>query len=88
MTETTYEHVAGDKTFTVTAAERWSIAMIKKLKERYPNDVEIVYENTDGSLVAHIPYEWMRIKAKAKRSLTEEQREVLRERMRGMKSGN
>lgn len=86
MIETVYEHVAGDKTFTVTAAERWSINMIKKLKERHPDEVEITHVNSDGSFVAHVPYEWMRIKPKAKRSMTEEQREALRERMREMRS--
>jgi len=87
MTETVYEHVSGRKTFTVTAAERWRINMIRKLKEQHPEEVEITHENTDGSLVAHVPYEWMRIKPKAKRSMTEEQREALRERMRELHSG-
>ena len=87
MIETVYEHVAGDKTFTVTAAERWSINMIHRLASQHPDEVEIVHENSDGSLVAHVPHEWMRIKPKAKRSMTEEQREALRERMREMRSG-
>lgn len=86
MQETAYEHIAGQTTFTVTAAERWSISMIRKLKEKYPDQVEIVYENEDGSLLAHLPYEWMRIKPKTKRNLTEEQRNELRERLLGLKS--
>lgn len=86
MQETTYEHMADEKTFTVTAAERWSISMINKLKEKYPDQVEIAYVNEDGSILARVPYEWMRIKPKTKRNLTDEQRIALRDRMLKLKS--
>jgi hypothetical protein len=79
--ETIYEHLDGNDTFTVTAAERWSIGMIRRLAEKHPNDVVIAAENDDGSLVAHIPSSWMRISPKRTRDLTDEQRQVLSERM-------
>ena len=81
FTETVYEHVSGNKTFTVTAAERWSKTMIKRLKERYPDEVEITAENNDGSLVAHIPTDWMRIVPKRHVTMSDEQKKELTERL-------
>lgn len=86
MKETAYEHVAGTDHFTVTAAERWSVGMIRRLAEKHPDEVKIIYENEDGSILAHVPLEWMRIRPKKKRVLTEEQRQVLSERMRRIRS--
>lgn len=66
LDETIYEHFRGDDTVTVTAAERWSIAMCKRLQRKYPDQVEIDHINKDGSMVVHIPFEWMRIVPKKK----------------------
>lgn len=81
LNETIYEHERGRDTFTVTAAERASIAMIRRLKARYPADVEITHTNSDGSLVAHLPYAWMRIVPKRKDTQTPEQKEQAAKRM-------
>lgn len=70
--ETVYEHASGNPTFTVSAVERWSISMIKRLAAEHPDDVEITYENQDGSVVAHVPFEWMRIVPKRRHSMTAE----------------
>lgn len=80
--ETIYEHISGADYFTVTAAERWSVGMIKRLKEKSPDSVEIVAENKDGSIVARFPQEWMRISPKRKRELTDEQRKELADRLK------
>lgn len=81
MTETIYEHIGGNETFTVTAAERWSIGMIRRLAEKHPGDVVITAENADGSVVAHVPSAWMRIIPKRSVELTDEQRQERVERM-------
>ena len=60
--DTIYEHMTGSDTITVTAEERKEINRLKKLNAKYPNQVEIVCENEDGSLLAHIPYTWLVIK--------------------------
>ena len=80
--ETVYEHVQGEDTFTVTAAERSSITMLRRLQEKHPAEVEIVAENPDGSLVAHLPYSWMRIVPKKKVVMSEERRAEAAERLR------
>lgn len=83
--ETIYEHAAGSETFTVTAAERKSIGMLRKLAEKHPGEVEIVAENGDGSLVARLPYSWMRIVPKRNVVMSEERRLAAAERMRSMR---
>lgn len=85
--ETIYEHAAGSDTFTVTAAERKSIGMLRKLAEKHPGEVEIVAENVDGSLVARLPYSWMRIVPKRQVEMSEERRLAAAERMRSMRKG-
>lgn len=52
--------------------------MIKRLKEKYPDEVDIQHTNKDGSIVAHIPIEWMRILPVKK--VGDEQRARYRER--------
>lgn len=52
---------------------------IKKLAEERPEECEIVAENKDGSLYAHIPVAWIKISPPAAR--TEVQREMARKRM-------
>ena len=61
MNETVFEHIRGNDTFTVTAAEPWSVGMIRRLQAKHPDQVEIICTNQDGSLLAHLPFEWMRI---------------------------
>jgi len=61
MNETTYEHVSGDPIFRVTASERWSIAMVNRLKAARPDEVTIEHINPDGSMVVTFPFDWMRI---------------------------
>ena len=71
---TVFEHVPEDgKVFLVTAAEPWSVTMIHRLKKQRPEDVEIKHVNKDGSLVAELPFSWMRIIPK--KEVTEEMRE-------------
>ena len=74
MKETVYEHIEGEKTFTVTACERWVINMIHRLKQSHPGKVEIRHINADGSLVARLPAEWLRIVPKRVSNMTDEQK--------------
>lgn len=81
--ETIYEHDSARKdSFTVSASERWGISMIKRLNRKYPDDVIIIEENADGSIVAHVPLEWMRIVPKRQVSLSEESKAAFTERMK------
>ena len=82
MRETVYEHLEGKETFTITAAERVSVNMVRRLKATHPGEVEIVTENEDGSILARMPYSWMRVVPKRRVEMTEEQKAAAAERMR------
>ena len=88
--ETTYYHDADDDVlpelkgmFIIDAAEKWSINMVKRLKEKYPDRVVIKHVNKDGSIHAYMPFEWMRIIPKKKSNLSAEERAAISERLRG-----
>lgn len=66
--ETVFEHEDGKDTLTVSACEKWSARKIRKLAEVHPEEVRIVAENEDGSLMAHVPLEWVSIRPKRKMS--------------------
>lgn len=68
LNETCYDHVKGEKFFTMTAAETWSIAMVKRLKDKHPDSVDIRHTNPDGSMVVRMPFDWMRVVPKKKLS--------------------
>lgn len=71
-----------DKVASVTAASggRFKNRLLK-LKERFPEDVEIIAQNEDGSLFAHIPAKWVKIAPPPKqREMTEAERAELVER--------
>lgn len=80
MTENVIEWYTGNDTATVTFAQGKYKTKIRKLAEQYPNEVEIVAENKDGSLCAHVPLSYIRIMRP--RDVSEEERERLRQRAR------
>ena len=47
----------------------------------HPDEVDIRHVNNDGSLIAHIPASWMKVKPKKKVVLTEEQIEASKARL-------
>lgn len=85
MKETVYEHLEGNETFTLTADEPWSIRMIKRLAEKHPDECVIIAENKDGSILAHVPYKWVKVSPPRTLNLSAEQRKELGERMSAMR---
>lgn len=82
--ETAFEYIAGEKFGGFSSSESKWINKIKEYAKEFPDDVKIIYENSDGSIFAHIPTSWFKIKPKSKRQITDEQREELRERIKKM----
>lgn len=78
MTENAIEFYTEDETATLSLYRKRFINRIRKLKEQRPDEVDIV-ENADGSIFAHIPVSW--IKIKPTRIMSNEQREELRNRV-------
>lgn len=81
MRENAIEWLNGQDRVTVTLSQGRLINKVKKLAEKY-KEVEIVRENEDGTLLAHLPLKF--IKISAPRQITEEQREQARERFNAM----
>lgn len=73
LRETNINHIAGDTYATFYTEERKWINLIYRLKEQYPEEVEINHVNDDGPLIATIPSTWVKIRPKKKVSMTAEQ---------------
>ena len=80
--ENVIEFIKDEERATVTFSQRRYVTRIKKLAEEYPEECEIVAENQDGSVYAHIPVDWIRINPGM--NLTDEQKGRLAERARNI----
>lgn len=69
--ENVIEWVKNGKRATLSLSQRRTITRVKELAEKYPDKCQIVKENKDGSVYAHVPTEWIRINPG--KELTEEQ---------------
>ncbi len=77
--ENVIEFIKDSERATVTFCQGRYKSRIKKLAAERPEECEIVAENQDGSLCAHVPTTWIRISPPAAR--TETQRQLSREKM-------
>lgn len=81
MNENIIEFLRGDSIATITVVSNTRLnGRVRKLAVEKPDECQIVSENEDGSLVAHIPVSW--IKLNPKRELTEERAETLRNQLK------
>lgn len=64
---------------TLSLSQRRTISKVKRLATQYPDQCQIMAENKDGSIYAHIPVSWMRINPP--RKLSDEQRQQISERL-------
>lgn len=78
--ENCIEWIKDQEQATLSLSQRRTISRVKKLAEKYPEECQIVAENKDGSVYAHIPVSWVKISPPKK--VTEEQIEKARERMK------
>ena len=53
---------------------------LRRLAEKYPDEIEIVHENNDGSIIGHVPVKAIKLSI-IKQSMSDERREELKERM-------
>ncbi len=82
MKENNIEWYTGQDTVTASFTQAKYVNKIRKFAEKDAR-VEILAENSDGSILVHLPLEYIRLNAKPKRrELTEEEREALRERIK------
>lgn len=82
MKETSIERIVGEEKCTLYTSERKFISKIEQYKEIYPDLVDFE-KNSDGSIVAHVPFDWFKfISPKKKRVLTEEERKAIGRRLK------
>lgn len=79
MRENCIEWIEGDKRATVTTYRKSFIKKLKAISEESPEDAQIIKENQDGSICAHISLSLVKIHAKKK--LSEEQKKKASERL-------
>lgn len=83
-TENAIEWVKDAKRATLTLSQRRTISRVKKLAESHPEECQIIAENKDGSIYAHVPVSWVKIGPP--RKISEEQREISRRVMNDLHS--
>lgn len=89
MAENAIEWISGNGMATVTFSQIKHKNKLMKLKEKHPDEVEIIAgpENNEGYVYAHIPASWIRIVPphKSMRVWTEEEKQALRDRLKLMR---
>ena len=78
--ENVIEFIENEKRATVTFSQGRFKSIIRKLAAEHPEECQIMKENKDGSICAHVPVSW--IKINPTRQLSDEQRSELAERMK------
>lgn len=81
--ETSFSCTDRDKGY-ISSDERKFINKVRKLKEKYPDEVRIIREpeQNDGCIYAEIPSKWFSIRPPVKRVLTDEQKQEMSDRMK------
>lgn len=80
LRENVVEFYADDKRATGTFTQGRYVSKIKKLAEKYPDECQIVAENSDFSIVAHFPTKWVKISPP--KQISDETKERLAEQLR------
>ena len=83
-TENVIEWIENDKIATITLSQKRHITKIRKLAEEHPEEVQILHNNADGSICAHIPVSY--IKFNKPQVVSEERKEKARELMNKLRS--
>ena len=78
--ENVIEWLRDDIMATLTLSQRAMISRVKELATKRPQECSVVCENADGSILARIPREWVRINPSLE--LTEGQRAEMAKRAR------
>lgn len=86
--ETAWDWYGDEKAATMSSNEAVWIKRLTALAEQYPEDVVIrkTPEDNHGVILVSLPKKWFKIKPPAKRTLTDEQREALSERMKRIRN--
>ena len=82
ISENNIEWYTGDKTVTLSFSQKKYVSKILKAYKNNP-DIDIVAQNEDGSICAHIPLSWIKISPPRKgREFSDEERAMAAERLK------
>ena len=82
ISENNIEWYTGDKTVTLSFSQKKYVSKILKADKNNP-DIDIVAQNEDGSICAHIPLSWIKISPPRKgREFSDEERAMAAERLK------
>lgn len=85
--ENCFEFIKHSKLLAATITQRKLSNKVKELALSYPDEVQVLYKNEDGSIFAHMPVSYLHIYRpveRAKKEYTEEERQKIDERMEKM----
>lgn len=80
--ENAIEFLSGDDMMVVSFTSKKFVNLITNLYKEHPDQFTYFYQNDDGSICAKIPLSWEKIRPP--RTMTEEQKEAARERMKAL----
>ena len=81
------EWLTGDKRGAVTFSQKRWVNKLLKYAEDYPDEIEIVAQNEDGSVFAHVPISWFKFSPPRKgREMSEEEKIAAGERMKAARA--
>lgn len=88
--ETSYVQTADEDVGVITTNELAQINRITRLKDKYPDEVQIMHqpENNYGVLVAEVPKKWFTIRPPKVVNFTDEQKAMFAENLRANRQGN
>lgn len=82
ISENNIEWYTGDKTVTLSFSQKKYVSKIIKADKNNP-DIDIVAQNEDGSICAHVPLSWIKISPPRKgREFSDEERAMAAERLK------
>jgi hypothetical protein len=85
--ETCFNYCDKDHGFFSSDEQKW-INKIRKLLESHPDEMRVIAspETNDGCIYVELPARWLKIQPPTKRELSEEEKDVLRERLARLRS--
>lgn len=87
LKENCIEWLNGQETISVTLSQGRYITKVRNLAKKYPDLVQILKENEDGSIFAHLPLKALKLNIIPPKELSEEEKEKARERLQKARGG-
>jgi len=80
--ENVIEWLRNSHTVTATFSQPRFVNKVKELRKKFPDQVEIIHENKDGSIVCHLPLKAIKLNLVTPREYSEEEKKKLREQLK------